>query len=189
MRIAKIINDSPAEVEGHFADVIYMQGCNRNCCYCFNPELRDLNKYCEIQADLTGTLSDVVVITGGEPCIQDIYSLIFFIKNDLKKKIVIETAEFCADYWDLADKILYCIKTFDINEEALKEIDNFDNVIPVVVVGHPCFDWNGFVKAINSFDKPIYIRYYNDEVRDARKLWKVLHVYNKKYKVFKKICL
>lgn len=195
MRIAKIINDSPAEVEGHFADIIYVQGCPRNCCYCFNPELKDFNrdikheKFYPYRMLNLSTLSDVVVITGGEPSGQYLNELIEHIKTILKKKLVIETSYFNMYQWMEADKILYCIKTFDIDEWTLKKVNDHDNVIPVVVVGHECFNMEGFKKAVKIIDKEIYIRYYNDSPKPVNEIYKVIKMLGKKYKVFKKICL
>jgi len=76
MKVAKIELNSPAEVENEFADIVFFQGCKRDCVYCFNPELKKKPEFDhemsvkEIAQYVYNSFSSVVVLTGGEPLDQ-----------------------------------------------------------------------------------------------------------------------
>jgi pyruvate formate lyase activating enzyme len=80
MKIAGISQKSLTHYPGLVSYVIYTQGCNFRCNYCFNPELAtiygedvtDEQKMSEIFGYLEGGHSeiDAVVVTGGEPTVQ-----------------------------------------------------------------------------------------------------------------------
>lgn len=69
---------SLSDWEGRLAAVVYTRGCNFRCPFCHNPELVEATGGEEVEARdvldrLAGELSwlDGVVITGGEPTIQE----------------------------------------------------------------------------------------------------------------------
>ena len=192
MKIAGIINDSTAEVKGHFADVIYFQGCLRDCCYCFNPELKSFDGGEEMSiTEVMGRLShysNVVVLTGGEPACQDICSLIDSIRSRVKI-VVLETSFFNPEQWIKADKVLICLKTFDVDPEILKAVNEHDNAIPVVVICHDCFNIEGFKEILRKIKKDIYFRYCNGKPPHTQKIYSIIKRFNKPFKVFDKICL
>lgn len=196
MKIAKIINNSTAEVKGHFSDVIYFQGCRRNCGYCFNPQLipfdggKETTKY-EIINSLSD-ISDVVVITGGEPMYQDkyVHELIKIIRETTDKKIVLETALITPIVFKDCDKVLFTFKTFDvISEDDIKWLNKQENIIRCVVIGHPWFDFDGFKKILKYLKKPLFFRFYNDRIKKFNEVWKIAKMYNVQLKRFDKICL
>ena len=178
MRIAKIINESAAEVKNHISDVIFFQGCFRNCGYCFNKELKDVLGGREMRIEqltpMLSPLSDVVVITGGEPLLQSVRHLkewIMVLK--LKRKVVLETSFYHKDVFDVCDKVLYTVKTFSIDPYVLNLLNTTFNVIVCVVVGHPWFNYEGFKTLLNTYHNTVYYRYYNDEPTDIEDLKKL----------------
>ena len=80
MKIAGISQKSLTHYPGLVSFVIYTQGCNFRCNYCFNPDLAtiyqedvtDEQKLTEIFGYLQNGHSDTdaVVVTGGEPTVQ-----------------------------------------------------------------------------------------------------------------------
>ena len=92
MLIGGLQKSSLLDYPGKIAAILFTQGCNFRCGYCHNPELLNFKSE-EIQTDITlnsfydflktrtGKL-DGVVITGGEPCLQDdLIEVIQEIKN------------------------------------------------------------------------------------------------------------
>ena len=81
MKIAGISKESLTHYPGLVSFVIFTQGCNFRCNYCFNPELAtiysedvtDEQKLAEIFGYLQKGHSDfdAVVVTGGEPTVQN----------------------------------------------------------------------------------------------------------------------
>jgi len=196
MKIAKIINNSSAEVKGHFSDVIYLQGCRRNCGYCFNPELIPFNSGKEISKhDIINSLSefsDVVVITGGEPLYQDIDvdDLIIEIRERTEKKIILETSLIVRIVYDKCDKVLFTFKSFDvINEWDIDYINHYDNIIPCVVIGHKWFDFDGYKKILKGLKKPLFYRFYNGRLQKFNEVFRLAKIYNVELKRLDKICL
>lgn len=91
MFIAGLQKSTLLDYPGKIAAIVFTQGCNFRCGYCHNPELLsiDNNKKPFISEDeffaflekRKGKL-DGVVITGGEPCLQnDLENFIIKIKN------------------------------------------------------------------------------------------------------------
>jgi len=78
LRVGGLRPGSLSDWEGRLAAVIYTSGCNFRCPFCHNPELLDAAGGEEVEARdildrLSGELSwlDGVVITGGEPTLQE----------------------------------------------------------------------------------------------------------------------
>ena len=191
MRITAIVNDSPAEVEGHFSDVIYFQGCSKNCGYCFNPELQDPDEGLEVDYDYIQShlseLSDVVVLTGGEPLDQKgTLALICALKVE-GKKVVLETSVVGTE-WSYADKVLYSIKTFDPpSVSVLFGLHQYTNVIPVVVLGHEWFKKKTFAAIVRIMEGDLWFRYYNDTHCDLTDVYRIIKREGKKIRELKKI--
>lgn len=200
MKLNKIIYESPGEIKGEFADVVYFQGCSRSCCFCFNPQLRDQEAYnleltpTELVGKIKNTISKYVVLTGGEPLEQDYLELgtLIDLLKLAKKKIVLETSQFDSWIYSQVNHVLYSIKTFDVNEVVLKEIveRNMNFVTCVVVTDHECFDYNGFMKAIEILNI-LYCRTKDDVPlsKSFINLKRIAKKYNKKIERFTKLCL
>lgn len=90
IKISGIQKTSLIDYPDYISTVLFTQGCNMNCPYCHNPELipkENENEYMNLKyfwqyLDKRSDLIDGIVITGGEPLIQDsIYNLLKEIKN------------------------------------------------------------------------------------------------------------
>lgn len=90
IKISGIQKTSLIDYPDNIATVLFTQGCNMNCPYCHNPELiseTNKNDYLVLDnlwefLDKRAGLIDGVVITGGEPLIQEsIYELLVKIKE------------------------------------------------------------------------------------------------------------
>ena len=73
MRIAGIVRDSIVDGTG-VRDVVFVQGCGKQCKGCHNPDTWDYNGGChrfigDIVAELADSSNDVT-ISGGEPLDQ-----------------------------------------------------------------------------------------------------------------------
>ena len=72
---------------GKIACIVFTAGCNMNCHYCYNPELRDFSPKMDEEdffAFLDSRLDqlDAVTVTGGEPTVQrDLFEFIQKIKD------------------------------------------------------------------------------------------------------------
>lgn len=199
MKVNKFSYESTAEIKNKFADIIHFQGCTRNCCFCFNPELKSFKGYnyditpTEVLEKLGGTLSEYVVLTGGEPleqAISELYTLIKEIKK-MGKKVLLETSRYNKQAFKDVDFVLYSVKTFDIDEEILNNIKDMNNVIPVIITDHDCFDYKGYIKACKILNR-IWLRPKDDTPysKSYINLYKISKKYNTKVKRFDtKICL
>lgn len=147
IKISGIQKTSLIDYPDNIATVLFTQGCNMDCPYCHNPELiseTNKNEYLNLDnlwefLDKRAGLIDGVVITGGEPLIQEtIYDLLVKIKEygllikldtngtnyDLLKKIVDDNL---ADY--IAMDIKGPIKEYDkfcgikLNKAIINNID------------------------------------------------------------------
>lgn len=194
MRVNNIRNDSTAEVKGHFADVIFFQGCSRGCPFCFNPSLIPFEDGIEMSVDdilqHLSPMSDVVVLTGGEPLQQDksqLHSLVLWLafKN---KKIVLETGLYDNLIYRSVDKVLYSIKTFDMKMDEIMMTLAHKNVDYVVVYGHKAFDWDGF-KLAHKYIPEIYHRFHKDFPKDWKDIYRYVKNQKKDFLVFTKIDL
>lgn len=72
---------------GKIAAIVFTSGCNMNCHYCYNPELRDFspkideNEFFSFLDSRTNKL-EAVTVTGGEPTVQkDLFEFITKIKS------------------------------------------------------------------------------------------------------------
>ena len=72
---------------GKIACIVFTAGCNMNCHYCYNPELRDFSPKID-EEDFFNFLDsrvgqlDAVTVTGGEPTVQrDLFEFIQKIKS------------------------------------------------------------------------------------------------------------
>lgn len=90
IKISGIQKTSLIDYPDNISTVLFTQGCNMNCPYCHNPELiseTNKNNYLNLEnlwdfLDKRAGLIDGVVITGGEPLIQEsIYDLLVKIKE------------------------------------------------------------------------------------------------------------
>lgn len=87
MKIGGLQKVSLIDYPGLICATIFLQGCNFKCSYCHNPELVDSKLFqpCIKEKEVLDFLNtrkgklDAVVITGGEPTVQD--DLAPFIKN------------------------------------------------------------------------------------------------------------
>jgi pyruvate formate lyase activating enzyme len=96
MKIGGLQKVSLIDYPGLICAIIFLQGCNFKCSYCHNPELVDpqLFQPCIKENEILDFLNtrkgklDAVVITGGEPTIQD--DLAPFIKKIKKMKFAVK---------------------------------------------------------------------------------------------------
>lgn len=144
--------------------------------------------------DVIGQLSeltDLVVLTGGEPLDQNISGLLAALI--VKKYIILETAKYNTYAYGLVDKVLFCIKTFDLDEKGILKADMNDKVDFVIIIGHDCFNIEGFKKAHKLIkNRPIYHRYNvsrNTYPVKFNELYRFVKNQRKEFLVFNKICL
>lgn len=98
MKIAGVYPTSLLDYPGHISTILFTQGCNFKCPYCHNSQLitfiSDTENLLEQAKELIENrknLIEAVVITGGEPLMQDFNELVDLIKwikkQDLKIKL------------------------------------------------------------------------------------------------------
>lgn len=94
MIIGGFISCSLVDFPNEVAAIVFTQGCNFDCFYCYNKELLPITdgKYTEqaiVKKILDNKIVTGVVITGGEPCLQpDIISFCTLLKeHGLKVKV------------------------------------------------------------------------------------------------------
>jgi len=96
MKIGGLQKVSLIDYPGLICGIVFLQGCNFKCSYCHNPELVDSKLFqpCIKEKEVLDFLNtrkgklDAVVITGGEPTIQD--DLAIFIKKIKKMKFAVK---------------------------------------------------------------------------------------------------
>lgn len=90
MKIGGLLPFSLLDYPGKIAAVVFTQGCNFRCPYCYNPELVDPERYSPLipQAEVLGFLArrrgelEACVVTGGEPTVQgDLVDFFAQVKN------------------------------------------------------------------------------------------------------------
>lgn len=87
MKIAGVYPTSLLDYPGHISTILFTQGCNFKCPYCHNSQLitfiSDTENLLEQAKELIENrknLIEAVVITGGEPLVQDFNELVDLIK-------------------------------------------------------------------------------------------------------------
>jgi len=82
LKVGGILDMSTLDYPGKISSVIFLHGCNLRCPFCFNYDLVVGKKYNEMSTEeilkkISGfrDFIDAVVITGGEPTLQDIENL------------------------------------------------------------------------------------------------------------------
>ncbi len=88
LKVGGILEMSTLDYPGKVSSVIFLHGCNFRCPFCFNGGLVLGSDYKEMSAaDIARKISgfrdfiDAVVITGGEPALQDIEGLCRLLKG------------------------------------------------------------------------------------------------------------
>ncbi|MFC1479908.1 anaerobic ribonucleoside-triphosphate reductase activating protein [Candidatus Omnitrophota bacterium] len=90
MIIAGLQNLSLVDYPGYLASVVFVQGCNFRCGYCYNPDLVTLDKHFDFsEEDIFNSITrrkkmiEGIVITGGEPTIyKDLPDSVRRLKNE-----------------------------------------------------------------------------------------------------------
>lgn len=143
MDIAGIVKTSLCDYPGKVASVIFTNGCNFNCPYCHNHQLIKREKSIS-EKDIFDFLNtrinhiNGVVISGGEPCMQEnivsfckkIKSLGFKIKLDTNGSYPIILEELLS--LDLLDYVAMDIKA-PICKNRIKEITGINNNIDKLI--------------------------------------------------------
>lgn len=87
MKIAGVYPTSLLDYPGHISTILFTQGCNFKCPYCHNSQLipfisdtENLLKQAKELIENRKNLIEAVVITGGEPLVQDFNELVDLIK-------------------------------------------------------------------------------------------------------------
>ena len=82
LKVGGILDMSTLDYPGKISSVIFLHGCNFRCPFCFNFDLVKGKKYSEMASEeilkkIAGfrDFIDAVVITGGEPTLQDVENL------------------------------------------------------------------------------------------------------------------
>jgi len=144
MDIAGVVKTSLCDYPGKVASVIFTSGCNFNCPYCHNHQLikREENiSEKEILNFLNTRINhiDGVVISGGEPCMQEnivsfckkIKSLGFKIKLDTNGSYPFVLEELLN--LELLDYVAMDIKA-PIYKEKIKEITGINNDVDKLII-------------------------------------------------------
>lgn len=116
MRIAGIVRDSIVDGEG-IRDVVFVQGCGKQCKGCHNPDTWDYNGGCHrFIGDIVNELFDSsndVTISGGEPLDQF---------EDL--------LELCRHFWEAGKNIwVYTGNVFDPRRSIYAKLARYVDVI------------------------------------------------------------
>ena len=99
MRIAGLEKSSFVDYPGKLAAVVFTPGCNMNCFYCHNRQLLSPDES-DNRYDVQGVLEflhtrrfllDGVVITGGEPTLQDDLGVFIFRLRDMGFMVKLDT--------------------------------------------------------------------------------------------------
>ena len=192
IRVGDIKKESTGEVRGHFADIIYFQGCSKKCGYCFNKSLIPTEGGLNMSAEaiwhiIKDTMSDVLVLTGGEPLeqtISELFKLTVRAKYN-NRKVILETCKYHESISNAVDKVLFTIKTFDVDIEAIKKYKERENVDFCIVIGHDYFDLDGYKFVYNIIGRtPIYNRFNRDIPQNFRETYRFVKSRNKNFLVF-----
>ena len=107
---------------GHPAIFIRLAGCNLDCIFCDTDfEYRrqaSVEAIVEEVKQLSGGKVKLVVITGGEPFLQDLRDLIYFLAKDFIVQIETNgtrTPDYFASYWGMVD-IVVSPKTVPVDD-------------------------------------------------------------------------
>ncbi len=78
VKLGGLQKTSLLDYEGKISAIVFLQGCNFRCGYCHNPELSSIQGASPIREEMffeflktRQNKLDGVVITGGEPCLQN----------------------------------------------------------------------------------------------------------------------
>ena len=137
--------------------------------------------------------SNVVVLTGGEPSLQgyEVLHLVKYLKT-IRRKVILETSVIFPALIEACDKVYFSIKTFNSNDDYYGTpylADKYDNVEIVVVIGHQWFDIINFRQMLKKIKKNIWVKYYNDLPCDHTDVYHMIKVYQKSWKVLRKLQL
>ena len=133
VQIGGVQKTSLLDFPGVISAIVFTQGCNFRCGYCHNPELInsknepawDCAGFFEFLRDRKGKL-DGVVITGGEPCLQD--GLIDFIKQ-IKNFGFLVKLDTNGMFPDVIQKVLPYIDYIAMDIKA--PLDKYENIVNV----------------------------------------------------------
>ena len=133
--ITQVIVDSFQEYEGLHALVLFSQGCNLNCSYCYNKEIanrgsRTLGRSRSLLKKHLTPLHQAVVFLGGEPTVWGPHLIeeIRYVHEELKLKTKIFTN-------GLIPSIVRTALSMNILDAISIDLKAISNLLPII--GHP----------------------------------------------------
>ncbi len=132
MFIAAVQRFSLIEYPGKISCVVFTQGCNFRCSYCFNPELIPIRKGIIAESEVLSflerrrSLLDAVVLTGGEPLLHEIADFINAIKQNFLVGLVTNGS--------FPERLLHVIDSVDFVAMDVKAPPHkYENVVGVKI--------------------------------------------------------